>query len=265
MERIYLDSLFILELAADYLLCLCTGRLLGLTLRRRRYLAAALFGAGYSLLSLLPRLGFLALPVMKLCSGLALSLIAFGAEESYFRCAGVFFALSALFGGLLWAISLAGGRPAFDMRTLFLAFALIYGALRLLFGRRLALAERDYAEARIELGGRVCRFRVLIDSGNCLAEPVSGRSVLVASPGALSPLFPGQEALLELPAAEFALAAAELPRLRGRLRLVPFSALSGGGLMAAFVPEAVYIDGEERSLAVAVSPEARGEGFEGIL
>ncbi|MBR1456591.1 MAG: sigma-E processing peptidase SpoIIGA, partial [Oscillospiraceae bacterium] len=42
MEVIYIDALFFLNLLADYLLCLSTGRICGLYLRRARYLAAAL-------------------------------------------------------------------------------------------------------------------------------------------------------------------------------------------------------------------------------
>ena len=44
MQVIYVDSLFCLSLLTDYLLCLTAGRLCGLVLRRRRYLAAALLG-----------------------------------------------------------------------------------------------------------------------------------------------------------------------------------------------------------------------------
>lgn len=265
MEKIYLDSLFVLELTVDYLLLLCTARLMGLVLKRRRYLLSAIFGAGYSLLSLLPALGFLPLPLMKLCSGLALSLIAFGAERDFFRCTLCFFAVSALFGGALWALTLAGGRPALDLRTLFLSFAIIYMLLRLTLRQRLRLSRRAHAEAFVRLGDKSCRFMLLLDSGNCLKEPVGGREVLVASPEAVAALFPGQEPLLSLEGAALVEAAAALPELRGKLRLIPYSALGGSGLLAGFVPDEAEVDGEARQLVVALSPAARGEGFEGIL
>ena len=45
MEIIYADSLFLSNLLADYLLCLCAARLCALPLRRGRYFMAALLGA----------------------------------------------------------------------------------------------------------------------------------------------------------------------------------------------------------------------------
>ena len=48
MEIIYVDSLFLLNLAIDYLLLSCTAAVCGLTVKRLRYFAGALIGAAYS-------------------------------------------------------------------------------------------------------------------------------------------------------------------------------------------------------------------------
>ena len=58
MKYIYIDSLFVLSIFTDYLLCLAAGRFCGLYLRRWRYLLAALFGAVYSVCVFLPGLSF---------------------------------------------------------------------------------------------------------------------------------------------------------------------------------------------------------------
>ena len=53
---------------------------------------------------------------------------------------------------------------------------------------------------------------------------------------------------------------------KGKLRLVPFRSLGGGGLLPVFRPEALWVDGKRREdLLVALSREARGEGFDAIL
>ena len=265
MKTVYLDSLFLLELGLDYLLCLCAGRLCGLVLKRRRYLAAAIFGAAYSVMSCLPSLGFLGQPAMKLVSGLAICLIAYGCETAFFRCAGVFFAVSAAFGGILWALSLSGFRPALDLRALFLSFALIYAVMRLVLGRRARTAMREHADVSISLGTRQVRLRLLVDSGNCLADPISGKSVLVASPPALEGLLERPTGIFELGAAEFMEAASQIPELSGRTRLIPYSTVGGSGLLAAFLPDSVYVGGEKRELLVALSKSACGDGFDGIL
>lgn len=265
METIYLDSLFLQELVTDYLLLLCAGRLAGLTLKRGRYLMSALLGAAYSVLSFLPGLGFLSLPLMKLTAALLMGLAAFGAESRPLVCTGIFLAVSAAFGGLLLGLSLAGFRPALDTRTLFLAFALCYGLLSLLLERRGRAAQKPHATAELHLNGRSVSFRVLLDSGNCLFDPISGKSVLIASPVAVRELLGAGAAYGELEAADFVEAAAALPELRGKLRLIPYSTLSGSSMLAAFTPEKALIDGESRELLVGISTAARGEGFEGIL
>ena len=265
METVYLDSLFLLELGLDYLLCLCAGRLCGLVLRRKRYFAAALFGALYSALSYLPALAFFSLPLMKLVSGFALCLIAYGNERAFFRCTLVFFAVSAAFGGILWALSLSGFRPALDIRALFLSFSLIYALMRFVLGQRANTARREHAEATIKLGERHVTIRLLIDSGNCLADPISGKGVLVASPHALAALLGGNEKILELEGTDFVEAAAHIPELSGRTRLIPYSSVGGSGLLAAFAPDRVCIGTQDKELLVALSKSACGEGFDGIL
>jgi polyphosphate kinase len=54
--------------------------------------------------------------------------------------------------------------------------------------------------------------------------------------------------------------------LRGVFRLVPCRGVGGDRLLALFRPASVTVDGtEERDLLCAVSPEAYGDGFEGII
>ena len=105
MDVIYLDALFLLNLLADYLLCLSAGRICGLVLRRGRYLLAALLGAAYAVAVYLPGLHTLAAPPLRLAAGILMGLVAFGAERSPLRCTAVLLAVSAAFGGALWAIS----------------------------------------------------------------------------------------------------------------------------------------------------------------
>lgn len=265
METIYADSLFILNLVIDYFLCLLTGRLCGLVLRRRRYLAAAVLGAAYAVGLYLPGLWFLRLWSMKLCLWLLMGLIAFGREERMLACALVFAALSAAFGGFIWAIELMGGYPAFDMRTMLLAFALCYTLLRLIFRDKARLTEAKRVKIKLSLGGRETEFMALVDTGNSLRDPVSGRRVLLASPHALAPLFEGRGGLAELEAVELLEKAQSIEALKGRFRLIPYSSVGGGGLLAAFRPDSAHMDGKELEIMAAISKAAQGDGFEGII
>ena len=185
------------RLAADFdqnalVLCLTAGRIAGLCLRRGRYALAGLFGGAYAAAVLLPGLRALAGPVGKLASAAVMALIAYGGERRFWRCAGIFMAVSAAFGGAVWAISLGGGGQALPVsgRVLLLSFALCYGAVSLLFHGRHALPDRPRTEVRLCFLGRECRFMALRDTGNSLCDPVTGRAVMLVSPHALLPVLP---------------------------------------------------------------------------
>lgn len=265
METIYIDSLFILNLVIDYLLCLVSGRICGVILRRGRYLTAAFIGALYAVGMYLPGLEILKSPGMKLCLWLAMALCAFGKEERMLRCALAFAAVSAAFGGFIWAIELSGGYPAFDMRTLVLSFVLCYGTFRIIFKGRARITELKHVKIELELSGNKAEFMALVDTGNRLTEPISGKRVMVVSPAAIAGLFPGHEELLDLEPVEFMERAHKEAPLRGRFRLVAYSSLGGEGLLCAFSPDRALIEGKEHEIMAAISENAAGDGFQAII
>ncbi len=267
MEIIYADSLFLSNLLADYLLCLGAARICALPLRRGRYFIAALLGAAYSVLVFVPGFGFLASPLWKGLAGLAMALFAYAGERRAPACAGVFLALSFAMGGALWALELNFGYIRLDIRLLALFFLLAYGALRLIFCAAPGASGRSVKLLEIHMLRRSCRLSAMVDSGNCLADPISGAPVAVVCPRALAELFGPAAPLLDInDPVELLRSAAAFPELTGRLRLIPFSALGGGGLLPVFKPDKLLIDGrEDRDRLVALSPKAAGPGFDGII
>ena len=260
MDVIYIDRLFVLNLLIDYLLLLLSARVSGLVLRRRRYLLGALAGAAYAVLVLLPNLRFLGSLPGALAAAVLMALIAYGGEAHFLRCGSVFLAVSAAFGGAIWALSMAGGYPRLDLRVLLPAFAFCYAGVKLLFRARGKLPDQPRAEVCLSLAGRSCRFMALLDSGNQLCDPVSGAAVMLACPHALAPLFPGAN-----------LAADPVELLRAspggaRFRLIPYRVVGAQGLLAVFRPERLTVGGQERKeLLVGISPSAQGDGYEAIV
>ena len=268
MNYIYIDSLFLLSLFTDYLLCLITGRFCGLYLKRLRYLMAALFGAAYAVCVFLPGLSFLALPVMELvCAGI-MGLIAFGGEERLGRCIGVFLALSCTFGGIIWALTLhAGAAPAIDLRLLFVLFSLCYAGLGLISRTKLRKSGRETAQVELMLKERRTAFRALVDSGNCLTDPVSGAAVMIVSPRALLPLFPEHRELLETKdAVELVERSGHTSDFPAKLRLIPYANIGGNGLLPIFRPDEIRVNGKPRQgLAVGISAAASADDFDAII
>ena len=263
MEIIYVDSLFFLNLAADYLLLLAAAAIAGLRFRRGAYLLAALLGAVYSVAVYLPGCRFLAAEHWRIGAGLGMGLIAFGGERKPWRCMLSWLAVSAAFGGALWAL----GGEHMSLRTLMLCFGLCYGAMRLYFSGKGRRIDKQRKEVRLRFLGREAVFPAMVDSGNELHDPVTGARVLVACPHALRPILREYTQLFETgDAPDLLTRCAAIPMLRGKLRLLPFYAVGGGGLLPVFRPDALLLDGERiEGVLIGVSPQAAGDGYEGIV
>lgn len=263
MDVIYIDKLVILNLIIDYLLCLGCAKVCGLRLRRARYFAAAIFGALYCGLSVLPDMSFLLLAPIKLACGVIMALISFGGETKFLRCCLVFFAVSAFFGGAVWAL---GGKSenglyiSISMPVLVLSFGICYAVLSFVFRRSAKTAARQVLDVKVSLGGKAAVLRTLFDSGNNLSDPISGDRVLVCSAGSLRALFEG----VDLRSSPFELAAA----FPGFFRLIPYRSIgTDSGMLAAFRPDELLIDGKMRSdVLIAISAsDISGDGFDSII
>lgn len=263
MDVIYLDSLFGLNLLIDYCLVLASARVCGVVLRRWRYALAALIGALYAALMVLPGCGWLANGAMKLALGAAMALIAFGGEAHLARCTVVFFAVSAAFGGAVYAASmLAGVSPGSGAlvtvsgRVLALSFAACYAAVSLVFRRRAKAADREVRTVTVTLAGRSVTLKALRDSGNDLHDPVSGLPAAVVERAAVLPLFPALHALPD-DAVQTLEALSALPECTGRVVLLPYRAVGvAGALLPAFRPDSVRIDGMPEPMLLALSAQA---------
>ena len=163
VETIYLDSLFALNAVIDYFLLLCSARAAGAVLRRWRLALAAVLGGAWAVACVLPGMGFLTYAPMKLVPAVFMALIAFGGERRLWRCLVIFLAVSAAFGGAVWAASMLAGTDAYggqvyvpvSMRVLVLSFALCYAAVSLVFRRIGKRAEREILPLVVTLGAKV--------------------------------------------------------------------------------------------------------------
>ena len=236
MDVIYLDRLFGLNLLLDYCLVLASARVCGVVLRRARYLLAALTGALYAALMVLPGCGWLGSGAMKLALGAAMALIAFGGEAHWARCAVVFFAVSAAFGGAVYAASmLAGVSPGSGAlvtvsgRVLVLSFTVCYAAVSTVFRRGAKTAAREVR---------------------------TGLPAAVVERAAVLPLFPTLHALPD-DAVQTLTVLGALPECSGRVVLLPYRAVGvTGALLPAFRPDSVMIDGAPEPMLLALSAQA---------
>ena len=199
-------------------------------------------------------------------------LAGYGKSRRLLRVSLVFFAVSAAFGGGVFALQLLGGRgltlqngifySAMDLRLILLSAAGCYVLITLLFQRtaRHSGLRRELVPAVLTLEGRRVALTALVDTGN----PATGRPVMVAEGEKVGALFPDGQA----PAPEELRRPVEaLERLgrqgwQGRCRLLPYQAVGVEcGMLLAVRMDRVQVGKEDYGgILVALSPTRISDG-----
>ena len=261
--EVYADLLFLINAGMDGLCLLLTGRLLRRRVRPWRVLVGAVFGGAYAVLALLlPDVGQ---ALSLLCdAGVCLVMcgVVFGERrrgwvKGLFAAAGVYFLLSMALGGIMTALYHLlnrAGIPALLAELfpdggdglgswLFLLLALAGGAVSLWGGR---LARRSRATrvctVTVELDGKSVDLRGMVDSGNLLRDPMSGRAVICAEGAALVGLLsPSLAAVLR---GEPPQAVGLSPSDARRVRVVPAGTATGAGVLYGLLPDRIVLTAE---------------------
>ncbi len=262
MEIIYVDSLFLFDLLTDYLLCLLTARFCALTMKRKRYLLAAMLGGAYSVAVFLPGCEWLGLMPCRIAAAGIMGIVAFGGEEKLLRCILSYIVLSAACGGMMYALGLDRGNV--ELWKLTGLFLLCYGFLSLLSVARSRLSGLSFTEGEVEFCGNVYPFRAMVDTGNRLLDPITGGKVILLSPEVI------RESLGSLAdiddAVEFISEAGQYAQSGVAYRLIPFSSVGGSGMLPAFTPRRLILNGKSTpECTVAISRKASGDGFNAIV
>ena len=281
MGTVYLDELFLLNFVVDYLLLLAAGRLSGEVLRRPRLALGAALGAAYAAGAVLPAGGFLLHPLCKLGAGVLMVTAGYGGSRRLLRTGLTFFAVSAAFGGGVLLIQTFGSRSlaldgllsaAPDLRLILLSAAVCYALITLVLGRvSRHSAPGELVPAVLTLAGRRLALTALVDTGNTLSDPATGRPVMVAEGEKTAPLFPPGRAPtaeeLRDPAALMERLAAE--GWRSRCRLLPYRAVGvEHGLLLALRLDGAKVGGREWEgllLALSPTPVTDGGGYSALI
>lgn len=197
---IYLDRVFVLNLAVDYLLLLAAAKLAGTPLRRLRFLLCSAGGGLYASAIFLPGLIWLSHPVCKIAVGAGMAWIAFGRERHIIKLIGLFFLLSGALAGIVLAVGFCIGAPELllgkiyraeiDWKLLLGGTAVLSVVLHLLFRQGARHGGGELMTVQVSINGKVNSFTALHDTGNTLRNPVDGRPVLVMEQSALLDLLP---------------------------------------------------------------------------
>jgi len=264
---VYLDEVFLENVAVDFLILHIAARLCRVEARRWRLGLSASLGGLYALALFLPggrpltgAAGKVLMSVVMVAAAFApLSLRRFCLVLAAFYLTAV----TAVGATLAAAYMLGGpGNGRWDVvpvlaGRLLPAVATVMPVLWFL-GRlirhRLPGLALDACRMRLSicLGGRRVQVDALVDTGNSLEDPVTGHPVVVVESEALGQLLPeGLAGALAGPEVDLqVLAGLAGSELGVRLALIPFRTLGRGGLMVGFRPDRLEIVGPVRCRSV---------------
>lgn len=185
MKVLYIDQLLLVNFAAAAAFLLAAGLLAGVRCTGPRLVLGSAFGAACCLVLLAPALPWPAALLYKGATGAACAALTFGwpGARVFLRLCGWFLTLNLLLTGA--AAALPGGHAAnltayLDITPgrLLLAVAGVYLGVRALL-RFLGKPGQAAVPAQLELLGVRMDVLAFYDSGFTLADPVSGRAVVL--------------------------------------------------------------------------------------
>lgn len=253
VQEIYADLYVLINFGMDLICLMITAALLHLPVRQLRVLVAAGVGGLYALFALLlcPSgiLGFLT----DLLAAPLLCAIAFASKKGgisrLLRITCAYFLTSAILGGVMTALYSFLNRldlPLESMRGDGLSawsFAILSAAagLATLKGGKFFgfAAKKKYVMIEASLFGKTLCLRALLDSGNLLQDPLSGRSVIVADRRSLRDVIPRK--LLEADTQKKLTDLLSDQEIARRIRLIPVHTAAGESLLPALMPDSLTV------------------------
>ena len=201
---VYLDVLFGTNALMDYITLLAAAHLGGVRVKRLRLLLAAGLGGCYAAAAAVQP--WLAVLPVRLLAGLSVCAAAFWRQNAFARVCALYLIVAAAFAGLAAVLGRAAERQllygagyyfAVPMRVLLLAAAAGYAVSGVLLrgDAQHGPLRREVEQLTVRFGSTERTVRVLHDTGNDLAEPVSGRTVVVLERAAAASLISVSTAL----------------------------------------------------------------------
>lgn len=249
---VYLDLAILMNFTVDLLLLLGTNRLAGFPMAPGRSALAAMLGGIYGGVCLVPGFRFLGNSLWRVVFLSLMALIAFGWNRSALQRGCLFVFLSMALGGI--AIGIGSGG----------AWALIGAAAGVTVlccvGFRGKAGSRTHVSLELRHGGKIRRMTALLDTGNTLTDPVTGRQVLIVGADTAQELLGLGVEELRSPVDTLALR----PGLG--LRLIPYRAVGQPmGMLLAVKMDEVRLNGKIVDMTVAFAPQKIGaDGFEAL-
>lgn len=254
-QTVYVDLFFLVNFSMDFLCLYLTAKLLHRTVSSGRMLLGGSVGGLYAVIALFLPCSAVSAFAIDVAVGLLICAMVFVKRHEPSRlglCFLSFVAISMVLGGFMTALFYLFNRSPLAELTgidgdgisiwIFALLAMISGILTLLGGRFWGKqSARRSARVEILLDGKLLSLRALVDSGNLLCEPMTGKPCILVDADALSPILPPE--LLLAARAKDSRGIGKISRANAkRICLIPTKTATGESLLIGVRPDRLRVD-----------------------
>ena len=256
MLTVYADVLVSVNVLITYIFIVCT-RVICKMATNKFLVAIGSFIGGFSSLIIFFDVKYQVLSFfIKLLTAAVIVAVSFlpRSIRGFIKLYSGFFTVSVIFGGVMYFLEITinpekimyyNGTVYFDMSLAYLvgSVLVIYGLFLIVqYFLDKKVSSENLCEVKIFFRNSAVSLLSIIDTGNNLTDGLTGRPVVVAELSAVAPLFDFSE-LDFLKKGNYE----NLPEaLKKYIRVVPCGAVTGDGLLLAFIPEKVEVKTKTR-------------------
>lgn len=281
MRVIYIDILFGINIIMDYILLFATSRISGIYCNRLKLFIAGIIGGIYAVCTVLTQWFFLSSLFFKLIISCLMVYICFGFTNinHFLKLLVLFISISFAVAGAALAIGniskttfFASGGYYIEIPFKTIIFIMIISWVITGFIFRSSAKEkiikRQTAKANITFKQKTIDLTLLIDTGNNLHDPISGKPVIIIDKISASKILPISSLNILNKLENTADLFLNIPEsLKKYFRLVPFHAVGNKGeLLLCFKPDKILINGKEWQGLIGINSQPICCGkYEGLI
>lgn len=277
MTVVYVDVLFLINFCMDFLALFLSGTIMHLETAKGHLTVSSAIGGIYAVLAALFPGNAIIGALIGIATALLLCYAAYGhaCHGKIFWCVfALFYGTSCLLGGMITgayeflkgffenrhelflAITEGNGKIAFFF-SLLISCAFLLGLLK----RHLSFKKEEKSvDITVSAGTSSTTLSALVDSGNTLCDPISGRPCIVISPRSAAPIVPLDILrLAQEPTPDIDMLS---EHSRRRIRLIPANMVGGHRLLIGYRADKITVEAACGSHAVDAFLVIGGAGDE---
>ena len=268
---IYIDIVLVENIIMNFIILFATAMVLKIKIKYIRLFSASLLGAVYSVVAYIGILELYTSIIMKILLSILIVYIAFNPQslKKMWKNLVIFYLTSFVFGGVAFALIYVV-RPqdilmknglflgTYPLKTVLLgaiiSLLVILVAFKIVKGK---FSKKDmFCDLEIKINNTIVKTTAMIDTGNCLKEPITNIPVIVLEHSLLYECIPKQilNNLDNIIGGDFEEIPQEIKETYiSKLKLIPFSSLGKqNGILLGIKPEYVKILTEEKEKKINV-------------